>query len=314
MLFINDKRVSLDEAFEQIVGKGTKTDPITLGERNYGKKNVFTILHENLRYHEKAKKVVTCAGVSVEAFCQVTLAANKHSIVELRYARNQRAKAGLAGEFTYTPENIDIPSSGVLEVDNDAELSFFLSMHSRSLNSGNNQNDVTKKFMKFVKGDRSKKELDKQKYIQRIKALVMGDTSLPKSDVLLWAKSIQRMNIPNFFIDVDSMDYDEVQLEMLRLTDAHPENVKLAFQSQDNQIRRDIDTAMKNKMLWYTKADLSWKMKLGDGEELVVCQFRQQDMKLDPIDLLIDFYIDPERDKRRLYSKLHTAVGAMVTH
>lgn len=102
--------------------------------------------------------------------------------------------------------------------------------------------------MKFVKGDRFKKELDKQKYIQRIKALVMGDTSLPKSDVLLWAKSIQRMNIPNFFIDVDSMDYDEVQLEMLRLTDAHPENVKLAFQSQDNQIRRDIDTATKNKM------------------------------------------------------------------
>lgn len=55
-------------------------------------------------------------------------------------------------------------------------------------------------------------------------------------------------------------------------------------------------------------------MKLGDGEELVVCQFRQQDMKLDPIDLLIDFYIDPEDSKRRLYSKLHTAVGVLVTH
>lgn len=291
-----------------LVGKGTQKNPTPYSPAEWSKQNVFTILEENIRYNEKAKKLTHCSGVVFETVYQIAKAVpNADEFVEFRWAKNQKPQKDTINAFTYTPENMEIDNTGVLIVNKDHEFAFWLTMHARSRNSGNNQDGVSKCFMRYIKGDKAKKLVEKAKYVQRLRGLIVGDMRLPENDLKLWAKEVQRINIPNFFVDVDSTDIDETIVELLRLADVGPENLKLAFESISHQVRRVVDKAVKAGMLKYNKQDLSWKMII-DGNEEIVTQFKMGQAKLAPEDMLIDFFIDPEQDKRRCYSKIDRAV------
>jgi hypothetical protein len=305
-LYLDNVPVTLPEAYKQILGEGTKTEKAPFSLAAWSKEHIFTILEQNISIYDRKTdkpKLRVCKGVSVETATIVRMNDATLGSKKLQIATSRRPVPGLQGEYIYNPYEIEIGEEGFVKIKDNPEMAFFLTVHARSRNSGNDHEGVTKSFMRFSKKDKNKEKMAKESYKHSVRSLIIGVNRLTNDDLRAWASTIVHLKQENMFGDVPTSDIEDIQDELLRLTDLSPENVKLAFQSFKHAFRKAVDLAVANKILSYNRKDYTWHFVDKEGADIVVMQLKQSE-KGDPTELLIDFFSDVAQDKGRIYQKL----------
>lgn len=305
-LYLDNQPISLTEAYELIIGKGTKDKPTPFSLASWQKEHIFTILEQNISIFDRKTnkpKLRVCKGVGIETATIVNLLDKAEGTKKLQIATSRRAVPGLPGEYIYNPFEIEILEEGFLKVKDNPELAFFLTVHARSENSGNNHEGVTKSFMRYSKKDKTKEKMERETYKHSVRSLIIGHHRLTNDDLRTWASTIVQLRQEHMFSEVSTMEIEDIQDELLRLTDISPENVKVAFQSFKHMYRKAIDVSVAQKILNFNRADKTWHYVDKDGQDLVVMQLKQSE-KGDPTELLVDFFSDVAQDKTRIFQKL----------
>lgn len=262
--------------------------------KQYSGRRVFKIARNLAKWDANDQRVRKPHSILLEPF--YTLAdkdgAGKE---EVRYVKSSRPKTEGGVTFqSYTPSQIEIPNTGKIEVENDAEYCYFLSLHPANEDSPNRNERIPVLFYIENKPKQADQLVKKKQALFDAQSLLYSmDKRLPEKDLRGIALSYPDLigNVENFTLS-----------EVIGALDVKVNHDPIAFmklvKSERTQIKYLINAATNHKLVRFVQPKMGWyTIEDGNDKDLVA----KVQKGSDPVETLIDHLLMDDTKKYAEY-------------
>lgn len=262
--------------------------------KKYGGKKNFRIARNLAKWDATDGRIRRPNAVFIEPFYTLFDKA-EGSTQEIRYVKSSRPKTEAGVTFqSYTPSQVEFPTTGRITVENDSEYCYFLSNHPANEDSPNRNEKIPVLF--FI--ENKPKQADA--LVKKKQALFDAQTLLFSMDKRLPEKDLRgiALSYPDLVGSVDEWSTAEVIAALDMKVQADPLAFMKLVRSERTQIKYLISAAVQHKLMRFSQPKGGWfTLEDGEDKEMIVKIVKGKD----PQETLIDHLLMDDTKKYSEY-------------